>query len=138
MFQKTQFCVGIDNKPGMLAKLCHDLRSVDVNIEALCISEDTDCVWVNIVATPADRATVALEGKGYRFLTENVLTLEVANKPGELERIATTLAEASVNISYIYGAGASGAACELVLSVDDATRACEVLGADPLERTESV
>lgn len=127
MMQKTQVCVGLDNKPGMLAELCRVLSRAQVNIEALCISDDSDCVWVNLVVTPPDVAQQVLTDAGYRYLPEQVLTLEVANEPGELERVTGRLAEASINISYVYGAGAPGTPCELILSVDDATRAVEVL-----------
>ena len=128
MTETTQFCVGLDNKPGQLARLCGILRNAQVNVDALCISDDDDCVWVNLVLSPVETAERVLLENEYRFLTEKVLTLEVDNHPGELERITKKLAEAEVNISYVYGAGAKGAPCELILKVDDAARAREVLG----------
>ncbi|MBU0719196.1 MAG: amino acid-binding protein, partial [Planctomycetes bacterium] len=105
MNETTQICVGLDNKPGELARLCRVLRDAAVNIEALCVTDDADCVWVNIVTNPADVAERVLSEGGYRFFTEKVLVLKIANQPGELEGVAAKLAEAKVNINYVYGAG---------------------------------
>ena len=34
----TQFCVGLDNQPGMLSELCELMTEAKVNIEALCVA----------------------------------------------------------------------------------------------------
>lgn len=128
MAEATQFCVGLENQPGMLGRLCTLLTKAGVNIEALCVTDDTDCVWVNLVVTPEKAAERILSDEGYRFLTEEVIALQIANRPGELGRIATKLADAKVNISFVYGAGVVGTPCKLVLKVDDIQAALEALG----------
>ena len=128
MAEATQFCVGLDNQPGMLGKLCESLTTAGVNIEALCVTEDADCVWVNLVVSPEEAAQQVLGGKDYRFFTEKVIALEIANQPGELGRIAAKLADAGVNISFVYGAGASGSQCKLILKVSDTSAALQALG----------
>ena len=127
MQETTQICVGLDNKPGQLAVLCGLLPNAKVNIEALCVTDDADCVWVNIVTSPPELAEQVLTDKGYRFFTEKVLVLKIPNEPGELEGVANKLAESNVNINYVYGAGVAGSQCELVLSVADPARAREAL-----------
>ena len=127
MTEKTQFCIGLDNKPGQLARLCAVFLEAGVNIEALCVSDDTDGVWVNVVATPEDVADRVLLDHNYRFLTEKVVTMQVGNQPGELGRIAAKLAEVDVNINSVYGAGADGHPCNLVLNVNDAGQAMKAL-----------
>lgn len=127
MTEKTQFCIGLDNKPGQLAKLCTVFREADVNVEALCVSDDSDGVWVNVVATPEEVAERVLGDNDYRYLTEKVVTMQVGNQPGELGRVAAKLAEADVNINYVYGAGTGGHPCNLVLNVDDAGQAIKAL-----------
>ena len=127
MPETTQFCVGLTNKPGELAGLCEAMRQAHVNIEALFVSDDTDGVWVNLVTSPVDKAERVLTEKGYRFVTERVVAVEVGNKPGELGRVASELAAADININYVYGAGAAGNPCLLVLGVGDPARAAEIL-----------
>ena len=127
MPQSTQFCVGLENKPGMLAKLCASLRQANVNIDALFISEDKDGCWVNLIASPASEAQTVLSSEGFNYYTEDVLTLRAYNRPGELERIAKQLADADVNINYVYGSTAGNTPFILVLHVSDLARALEQL-----------
>ena len=126
MVEATQFCIGLDNKTGILAALCGCLRRANVDVEALFVSHDEQCCWVNLVATPASTARDALTKDGYHFFTEQVLALQGDNRPGQLEAISTKLSEAGVNINYIYGS-AVGSSFKVVLNVSDLARAAKVL-----------
>jgi len=127
MAEETQFCVGLEHKPGTLTRLCHMLRTKGVNIEALFVSNDADVAWVNFVAKPIERAEEALRESQHKFFTETVLTVQVENKSGEIEQIATKLADAKVNINYVYGSGAGGHPSIIVLSVDDPQKAAQAI-----------
>lgn len=127
MSTATQYCVGLENKPGMLARLCEVLKRAEVNIEAIFVSDDEDCAWVNFVASPGcDPEPVLMDG-GYKFLTERVLTVHMDNQPGALGSIAARLARAGVNIDYVYGSCGEQPSFMLVLSVDDLGRAEKAL-----------
>lgn len=128
MAKATQFCVGLDNKPGTLAKLCTALRRAKVNIEAITVADNVECSWVRLMASPTAAAKAALTRGRFNFCTQRVLTLNVANRPGELERIAARLAKAGVNINYVYGSNAKGPSSALVLSVSDLDRAARAVG----------
>lgn len=125
----TQYCVCLQNRPGTLARLCGVLGSARVNIEAIFVSqgdEDGFC-WVNFVGTPSVDIERVLSEASYTFVPEKVVTLSLESRPGELERVAERLAEAGVNIDYVYGGGFGGARFQAVLSVDDLERAAGVL-----------
>ena len=81
----TQFCVGLENKPGMLAGLCGALRQAEVNIEAIFVSDDEESCWVNFLADRADAAERTLKERGYNFFSERVLRLVAPDGPGELD-----------------------------------------------------
>jgi len=123
----TQFCVGLDNKPGMLARLAGALRRAKVNIEAIAVADSADCCWVRLLASPTAAAKTALTRGRFNFSTQRVLCLKVANRPGELERIASRLAKAGVNIHYVYGSNAKGPTSTLVLAVSDLARAAKAV-----------
>ena len=123
----TQFCVGLENKPGMLAKLCADLKRAGVNIDALFVSDDEQASWVNFVPSPDSDANKALCDCGYKFVTEPVLTVSMVNRPGVLEGVAGKLAKAGVNIDYVYGSSGDMTKFMLVLSVDDIALAEDAL-----------
>ncbi len=129
MAKATQFCVGLDNKPGTLAKVCGALKRAKANIEAITVADNAECCWVRVVASPTAAVKKALARGRFNFCSQRVLQLRVANKPGELERIAATLAKAGININYVYGSNAEGASSTLVLSVSDLDRADKLLRA---------
>lgn len=129
MQRAVQFSVGLDNSAGTLARLCSMLRKAKVNIDALSVSDNADCGWIRLVATPAAKARKALDKAGYTVCARLVLVAEAPNEPGELERMCTRLAKAGVNIHYIYGSAAADAESHrLVLGVDDVDGAIKALG----------
>jgi hypothetical protein len=123
-----QYCVGLENKPGTFAKLCAALAKMDVDVRALFVSEEGKYSWVHLIGHPTSSTEHALNEGGYKFFTEKVLTVRVDDQRGELERIANRLAEAGVNISYIYGSGAQGSEFTLVLNTTDVELAARSLG----------
>lgn len=128
MAKATEFCVGLDNKPGTLTKLCGVLKRAKVNIEAISVADNAQCCWVRLIASPVAKAKAALTKGGIQFCTQRVLTLRVANRPGELERATSKLAKAGVNINYVYGSNAEGPSSVLVLSVSRLDRAARAVG----------
>lgn len=56
-----------------------------------------------------------------------MLSIGLSDRPGELERVASKLAEAEVNINYVYGSSPTNAAFNLILNVSDVARAKEAL-----------
>jgi hypothetical protein len=124
----VQFTVGLDNAAGTLAKLCALLRKSRVNIEAICVADNADCGWVRLIATPAARARAVLERHRYTVIARLVVTVTAENRPGELERLASALARAGVNVHYVYGSTVKGAASTLVFGVSDVDRALKAIG----------
>jgi hypothetical protein len=126
MAKVTQFCIGLDNEPGVLAKLCATLKRAKVNIDAISVVDNVDCAWVRVVAAPAALAREALTKAKYEFCVRRVLSLPAGNRPGELEDIATKLAKAKVNIDYVYGS-AAGEKAVLIIGVTDVDTAAKAL-----------
>lgn len=121
----VQFSIALDNTAGTLAKLCAILRKAKVNIDAITISDNTDCGWVRIVTSSSVKARAALEKAGYTVCAQLVLRIEADNRPGELEKICQKLSKAGINVGYAYG---STPGSTLVLGVDDVEKAERALG----------
>jgi hypothetical protein len=127
MAEVTQFCVGLENRPGMLAHLCAVLGQAGVRIDALFVSNDDEGCWVNLIAVPEADADRILRQAGCHFFKERVLAITVDNHPGVLERIASRFAEAGININYVYGSGAQMPNFMLIFNVDDIARAASAV-----------
>lgn len=99
-----QLAIFLDNRPGTLARLADALAGAHINIYAITISDTVDHSVIRLVLSDYQKALHLFEEHGTLVVEDDVLMLDGANKPGELARIAHTLADAEVNIEYCYSA----------------------------------
>jgi len=127
MESATQLAVFLANRPGALARVCEALAKTGINIHALATSDTIDHSVVRMVVSDPTKALMLLGEAGVLALESEVLMLETENEPGVLARIAERLAEAKVNIEYVYLAGSPNAPKGLIIlrpsDVDKAQRA---------------
>ncbi|SRR5581483_2687166 len=105
----TQLAVFLSNRPGALARVCDALAQAGVNILALAISDTVDHSVVRMVVSDPKKALMLLGEAGVLALENEVVMIEAENTPGVLAQIAERLANANVNIEYMYLAGALNA-----------------------------
>ena len=104
------------DRPGEVAKVAQTLSSAGVNIEGIAEIEGV----VHVLARDPSRAKSALRAGGYTIDNElEVLVLPMTDRPGELSMIMQRLADASVNLRFIYLATET----RVVIGVDDISRA---------------
>jgi hypothetical protein len=121
-----QLSIFLENKPGVLGRLCQTFAKEKVNIEGLSISDTIDHAVVRLVTGNVRKAREILEAAGVLVVETDVLVLTLADKPGMLAQVAGKLAKAKINIEYAYGTTeATGG--QLVLRVSDAKKALKVL-----------
>ena len=94
----TQLSVFLANRPGALARVCDALANAGINIYALATSDTVDHTVVRMVVSDPTKALMLLGEAGVLALEKDVITIETANEPGVLGKIAERLAEAEVNI----------------------------------------
>jgi hypothetical protein len=124
----TQLAVFLANRPGALARVCEALAKAEINIHALATSDTVDHSVVRMVVSDPTKALMLLGEAGVLALESDVLMIETNNKPGVLAKIAECLAEAEVNIEYVYLAGSPKAAKGLIiLRPSDVEKAQRVL-----------
>ena len=124
----TQLALFLENQPGTLAAVCDELAASNINILALTISDTVDHSVVRMIVSDTDRALSIFEEHGTLAVENEVLLVDIDNKPGSLSKIAHKLAEMSVNIEYAYLAtGQKSEQGLMVLRVSDAEKALGVL-----------
>jgi hypothetical protein len=102
--------------------LVQTLSRAGVNIEGLAEVEGV----VHVLARYPNAARAALRSGGYTIDGEvEVLILPMTDRPGELSMIMQRLADASVNVRFVYLATET----RVVIGVDDITQARRVLDA---------
>jgi len=111
----TQLAVFLANRPGALARVCDALAKAEININALATSDTVDHTVVRMLVSDPTKALMLLGEAGVLALETEVLMIETANQPGVLAKIAERLAEAGVNIEYVYLAGGRDAEKGLIV-----------------------
>ena len=109
-----------EDRPGELAKVAQTLSNSGVNIEGIAEMGGV----VHVLARDPSAARSALRAGGYTIDSElEVLVLPMTDRPGELSMIMQRLADASVNLRFIYLATGT----RVVIGAEDITRARAVL-----------
>jgi hypothetical protein len=123
-----QLALFIANRPGTLARVCMALSEGNINIYALSTSDTVDHIVVRMVLSDPAKALRIFEEHGTLVVTNDVLMIEGASKPGSLASISNSLAAASINIEYAYCATSPKALKGLlILRVADPRKALKVL-----------
>ena len=123
-----QLAIFLDNRPGTLGRLAEALAEAKINIYAITISDTVDHSVIRLVLSDYRKALHLFEERGTLVVEDDVLMCEGSNKPGELARIANTLAKAKINIEYCYSATPPDVKKGLlVLRVSNPAKALKVL-----------
>ena len=131
MPKATQLTLPLDNEIGTLARLCRDLAQGGVNLLAISAPETgRERGGVRLVVVNADIASRALTKGGYLFAQEEVLFLELTNRPGALARAVEKLAKAKIDIRYAYATASARTkkvAAVVAVSEADLAKAAKLL-----------
>lgn len=98
----SQITTFIANKPGTLAGLCTAMKEAGLDMRAMNVSDAMDFGIVRIIVRDPKKAVSFLGERGYVCQTEDVLAIEVEDRPGALVDLLTALGEADVNVDYTY------------------------------------
>jgi hypothetical protein len=116
----TDLTVGLEDRPGELARLGEALGSAGVNVEGFFATTEGGRGTVHVLVEDAAAARRGLEGAGISVTGEReLLVVDAPNQPGQLGQTARRLADAGVNIEIAYGT-AEG---KLAFGVDDPAKA---------------
>ncbi len=120
----TDLIIMLEDRPGELAKVGKALGDAGVNIDGLSGVTVAGMGEIHVLVEDSAAAQNALEGAGIQVKAENdVLILDVEDKPGTLGEVAGKLGEAGVNLNLAYLATDT----RLVLGADDLETARKVL-----------
>ena len=119
-----EFVLVSGNKVGALSKVAALLADHGIDILAISAQAAGGVALMNLVTDDALRTKDLLAKKGLKAQENEVLLLEVEDKPGVLMRITQRLAAKKIDILNIYAsAPASYGPCVLVLSTNNNQKA---------------
>ena len=125
---EKQLSVFMENKPGKLSQICHSLAENDINIMAMSVHDTVDHAIVRLIVDQPTKALVILEEEGVYTIAQDVVVMEIENKPGIISTIARKLFRADINIEYAYCTASKNQdfGC-VVIKTKDAEQTSEIL-----------
>ncbi|PYT80640.1 MAG: hypothetical protein DMG40_11770 [Acidobacteria bacterium] len=123
-----EFSLTMDDRPGMLGKLCRALAERNVNIVAAQSFPSSGKSLTRLVFDDPTKARSVLDSERVTYTETDVVKVKLANRPGELARAAEKLGDAAININYLYcGAEPSSNAPLIIFGVAEVGKATPLL-----------
>jgi hypothetical protein len=113
-----EIVVSVVNKIGVLADMAKLAADHGINIQAVAGFAVNNEAKIMLVTDDNLRASDAFKKAGYKNLKEEeVVILELENKPGALKQISAVLASGNIDIKHVYGTTCPGGCpAKIVLS----------------------
>ena len=119
--------VKVSDRPGVLGEVASALGAKGINLLAVHgYAEQGQGVLCLVVDRLAAAARV-LTGRGLDPEEEEVLEVQLADKPGTMGEVAKKLGDAGVNIKYVFVGTARGRKVTVYLAVADVPAALKAL-----------
>ena len=97
-----QISVFLENRIGQLAEITKLLAEAGVDIRALSIAETSDYGLARMIVDDSQKASAILLQHGDILSMTPVWAVEVPDRPGGLSEVLGVLADASVDVEYMY------------------------------------
>ena len=97
-----QLTVFVENTQGSLVNITETLAENNVNLRALSIADTLEFGLLRLIVNDNDTASKALTDKGYILKNTEVVGVKIGDQPGKLSQALAVLAEAGVNVEYLY------------------------------------
>ncbi|TLZ91299.1 MAG: ACT domain-containing protein, partial [Methanobacteriota archaeon] len=118
-----EFKVFVADKPGELARVTEALSGAAVNIRAIASEAKHDNSFLRVVTSDVQTTEKALSTAGLKYDLNDILDLELLDRPGELAKVARRLARAGINVHSIYILASKNGRTEIAFVVDNTERA---------------
>jgi hypothetical protein len=117
----------LEDRPGILGKVCQALADRGVNVLAFQANTREGKGLVRLVVDNFATAMTTLEAQGIKCNDTEIAQVSLPNRPGELARAASQLGSANINIECGYtGVDPTGKAT-FFFGVTDVGKAVEIL-----------
>jgi hypothetical protein len=114
-----QLVFTLPSKIGLLSEVSALITAAKINIEAICAYEMGEQGFFMLLTDNHLKARKIVAYMGAEVKTEEVMTVEVANKIGQLQKVAKKISDAGIDILYIYGSPVKGKMTLVVKTKND-------------------
>jgi len=123
-----QLSIFLENRAGRLAEVTRILSEGGINIRALSLADTSDFGILRLIVSDFDTAKAKLKEAGFTVGRTSVVAVEIADEPGGLHNILSTLQNEGINVEYMYAfVQQSGNSAILIFRFDRTDQGIEVL-----------
>ena len=134
-----QLSLFIENKPGMLNKVCRVLKENDINISTLSLADTEQFGIMRLLIHDWENAKQILENAGFVANVTEVLALPVEDHPGGLADLLEILDENNINIEYMYAFSyGKGDKAIMVFRFENPDRALKALSSRKIDTIKNI
>ena len=125
--KSKQLSFSMRNKVGLLSEVTAAIAKAKANITAICAYAMENTAYFMLTTDGHAKAKKALGFLGAQVEEKDVIEVEMPNKPGELEKVAKRIADAGIDIQYMYGTARLGKTATCVFKTADDQKAIKVI-----------
>ena len=122
-----QLSFTMPKRAGLLSEVSAVVATAKVNFNSICAYEVEDKAYFMLTTDSNARSKKALAKLGIETKEDEVVAVEMPNKIGELQKVAKKIADAGININYVYGTTGIGKSSICVFKTSDNTKAIIVI-----------
>ena len=123
-----QLSVFLENRAGQLCEVTELLAENHVDMQALNIAETADYGVLRLIVDAPQKAMELLRERGFIVRETPVVQAPVPDKPGGLNYVLRGIADAGIDIEYMYSVlGQKNGLAYMVFRVEDTERLSKVL-----------
>ncbi|MDO8881145.1 MAG: ACT domain-containing protein [Coriobacteriia bacterium] len=124
-----QLSVFIANESGRVSEVTGLLGDHEINIRGFSVSDTAEYGILRLVVDRPEDALAVLRDAGFTVREDDVICIDLPDRPGGLASVLKIVSEAGVNIEYVY----SLVSTFVVINVGDVDRALHLLGDRPVK-----
>jgi hypothetical protein len=122
-----QLSFALSNRVGLLSQLSSALADAKINMQAICAYEMGKQAYFMVVTDKNAKAKKALGKLKKNIAEEEVVSVEMPNRAGALQKIAQKISDAGIDIIYMYGTAGTGKASICVFKTVDDKKAVKAI-----------
>ncbi|OGW56762.1 MAG: hypothetical protein A3D21_02600 [Nitrospirae bacterium RIFCSPHIGHO2_02_FULL_42_12] len=122
-----QISFTLPNRVGLLSEISSAITKAKVNINAVCGYEMDNMAYFMLVTESYPKTKKIISSMTSEFKEEDVIAVEMPNKPGALDGVTKRIADAGIDIHYMYGTAFGGRSSTCVFKTADDKKAIKVI-----------
>lgn len=122
-----QLTFSMPNRAGLLSEVATAVAAAKVNIYAICAYEQEENAYFILTTESIAKSKKALAKLKIKTKEDEVVVVEMPNKAGELQKIVEKIADAGIDINYMYGTTGTGRVSVCIFKTSDNRKAVRVI-----------